>query len=86
MKYLGLATQPHDFPCPSLFVPIIQHGDFAERLFGDLWLAFGQAGQEEERLLNIRSEHRQAEDLRDAWLADVSDGGEVLKVANLAGS
>jgi hypothetical protein len=30
MRHFGLATQPHDFPCPSLFVPIIKHGDFAE--------------------------------------------------------
>jgi len=76
----------HPLPRRSLLVPIIEHGDFAERFFGDLGFAFGLTGKEEESLLNIGGEHRQAEDLRNARLAHVADGGEVLKVANLAGS
>lgn len=30
--------------------------------------------------MNIGGEHLQAEDWRDAWLANVADGGEVLEV------
>ena len=40
----------------------------------------------EERLLNIGGERRQAEDLRNATLADVADCCEVLRVAYFAGA
>ncbi len=74
------------FPSFSLLFPVVEHCDLTERFFRDRWLAHRQAGQEEECLLDIRCEHRQAEDLRNAWLADVANGGEVLEVANFAGS
>jgi hypothetical protein len=63
MIYFGLARQPHDFPCPSLLVPINQLGDFAEGLLGNVWLAFGLSRQEEESLLNLEQEKRCQEPL-----------------------
>jgi hypothetical protein len=43
-RFLGIRFAAELLPYFSLIVPVVEHSECAKRLFGNLWLALGQAG------------------------------------------
>ena len=71
-------------PESPLLAPVRFGGDGADHDLADRVAALGRARQEQNRLLNLRSELQQIHDLRDAGATHVAHAGQVGLVGDLA--
>ena len=74
--------QTLSFPSFALILPAFEEGNWAERFFRDFWFAYGDSWQEKESFLEIGSQHRQAQDLRDTRLADIRGFRQMVQVSS----